>query len=129
MKLIVKLPRGKLPFIGIIVPELDFGQLNQDLVLQFKHADYKIVFEFRRNKLSMRLISEENLIVRFYNDLVFDEDKQRSWFYRTKNARAFNFSHVEIKDDKEMVVRTKEKLQLFILKVSSYEIEAIDASK
>ncbi|MEO6302655.1 MAG: hypothetical protein ABIP51_05745 [Bacteroidia bacterium] len=123
MKLIVKLPKDKLPFVGIQFPySYDAGKTNQDLVINFKHVSYKLVFEFVKNTVNVKLVSDENMIMRSYNGLEFDREKLKTWFYLTKDAKAFNFSHTVKESGKEMVVRTLQKPLLFILKLNKCEI-------
>ena len=124
MKLVVKLPKGKLPFIGILLPKnnLDSQKFNQDLILDYKYASYRIVFEFIRSHVNIKLISDESLIVRFYNKLEYNPEKLRAWFYLTNNAKEFNFSQIVLENGKEVVQRTYERKVLFVLKVNKYEI-------
>jgi len=123
MKLIVKLPKDKLPFIGVQFPySYEAGKTNQDLVINFKHINYKMLFEFIKNTVNVKLVSDENMILRSYNGLDYDKDKLKTWFYLTKDAKAFNFSHIVKEGGKEMVVKTIQQPQYFILKLNKYEI-------
>ncbi len=123
MKLIVKLPKDKLPFIGIQFPySYEAGKTNQDLVTNYKHIQYKIVLEFVKDKVNIKLVSQENMITRSYNGLEYEKDKLKNWLYLTKNAKAFNFSHTIKEGGKELVAKTILQPQNFILKLNQCQI-------
>ena len=123
MKLIVKLPPNKLPFIGIVFEHSgDAEKINQELITDYKYADYRIVFEFIRDWVNVKLISNSIPAVKFYNKLSYDKSKLIAWFYITKNMKGFNFSHLYIYQNKECVAKIPVKQKLFVLKVDSYEV-------
>lgn len=123
MKLIVKLPANKPPFIGILFPRLlEAEKTNQELVLDHKNANYRIVFEFIGNWVNIKLISEDIPAVKFYNKVTYDRDKLSAWIYLTRKSKGFNFSHLILVNDKETVVKTLSKTKLFVLKIEAYEI-------
>ena len=70
----------------------------------------------------MKLICEDELIVRTYGNASFDADKLRNWFYLTKECKDFNFSQLYIKDGQEKVVKEFTTQKWFVLKVSGYKI-------
>lgn len=118
MKLVVKLPKDKPPFIGIVFDRsAEAEKTNQELVHDHKYADYRIVFEFIRDWVNVKLISNSIPAVKFYTKLTYDKDKVIAWFYITKNMKGFNFSHVYIHNNKECVAKTDAKQKLFVLKV------------
>jgi hypothetical protein len=128
MKLVVKIPKDKLPFLGIVLdgPDYKNNDLNEDLILEHKYAEYHIVLEFIRDFINIKLIAQESLIVRFYNHVEFDKEKLRNWMYLADLSKGFNFSHVKIENNKELVYRTKTNNKLFVLNISSYEIQSQD---
>jgi hypothetical protein len=66
--LIVKLPKGKPPFIGILFStETEANTLNQELVNDFKYRPYRIILEPLRDFINLRLVCEEIVVVKFYN--------------------------------------------------------------
>ena len=97
--LIVKLPKDRPPFMGVLIPGDNYGwsKLNQDLILEHKNASYKIMLEFTGNKLDLRLISNDQQIARIYKDIQYDPVKLTSWVHHTKNAKEFNFCHSRTK--------------------------------
>ncbi|MBC7694972.1 MAG: hypothetical protein H7141_05930 [Burkholderiales bacterium] len=123
MKLVVKLPKDKPPFIGIVFDhESDAEKVNQNLITDHKYADYRIVFEFISDWVNVKLISNSIPAVKFYNKLSYDKEKLIAWFYITKNMKGFNFSQLYVYGNKECVAKTIAKQKLFVLKVDSYEV-------
>lgn len=123
MKLVVKLPKDKPPFIGIVFEHAgDAGKINQELITDHKYADYRIVFEFISGWVNVKLISNSIPAVKFYNKLSYDKEKLIAWFYITKNRKGFNFSHLYVSGNKECVAKAPAKQILFVLKVDSYEV-------
>ena len=123
MKLIVKLPKDKLPFIGIQFPySYEAGKTNQDLVTNHKHIQYKMILEFVKDKVNVKLVSQEHMIARCYNSLEYEKEKLKKWFYLTKGAKVFNFSHTIVEGGKELVAKTILQPQHFILKLNQCEI-------
>lgn len=123
MELVFKLPKGKIPFIGVIFQNLyESATLNQDLVNSFKNSNYKIVMEQIKSEINLRLICEEHLLVRFYNGLKYDKMKLDAWLYLTQKSQQFNFSHLVKEGDKEIVVKTLKNQKLFVLKVENCHI-------
>lgn len=123
MKLVVKLPPNKPPFIGIVFPHISVAEkTNQELVIDHKYADYRIVFEFIRTWINVKLISNAIPAVKFYNKLTYDKEKVIAWLYITKNSTEFNFSHLHEPYGKEVVVKTLLKQKLFVLKMDGYEV-------
>ncbi len=124
VKLIVKLPKDKLPFIGILYNSIYKAESeNQDLVIDHKHLNYRVKFEFAGSGINLYLSSEDKLIQREYRNREYDPLKLKVWFQNTNKASNFNFSHLMDNYGQESVVRTLQNVnKLFLLKVNSYEI-------
>jgi hypothetical protein len=123
MELVVKLPKGKLPFIGIKFAEMhEANELNKDLMNNYSTCIFKVILEPHKNEMNLRLICEEKLLVRFYNGLKYDPEKLKAWIYLTKTAKSFNFSHIYQLGDKEKVAMAIMSRKLFVLKLEGYEI-------
>lgn len=126
MKLILKLPEGKPPFVGVLLKESDNRsypeRLNEDLINEHKYAGYCLTFEFTNNLLNLALVSAKGDIVRHYKDVEFEGAQLASWVYATRNASSFNFGHVRIERGKECIVKTWGKKINFVLAVQSYDV-------
>lgn len=123
MKLVVKLPKGKPPFIGVLFEDnLIAARMNQDLILNFKNCNYQIAFEFISDKVNLRLVCEDPLIVRFYNNLEYDPVKVKNWFQHTNNSKLFNFSHIVEEYGEIKLARTFTGAKNIILKINKYSV-------
>lgn len=123
-ELVLKLPKDKPPFIGLLFSSAtDAEKLNEDLVLEHKNKSYKILLEPLKGVISLRLICEEIVTVRFYNNIKCNPEKLSSWLYLTKNVKRFNFSHVA-RDYKiyDKLVVAKPKYKLFVLSIESVKL-------
>lgn len=120
MKLIVKLPKDKPPFIGVVLKITDSDMLNQDLILEHKYADYRIELEFILGHVNLKLISNSIPTVRIYSRLSYDKDKLKAWFYITKGVKQFNYGHVRDFNGKDEIIKIRSKN--FVLKMDSYKV-------
>ena len=124
MQLVFKLPKNKLPFLGIVFDNMgEAMRLNQELVESRKEADYKIKLEpVKDNTVNLLLFCYAPFIRCEYKNLDCDLQKMQQWLSQTRHCNAFNFSHL-IKDlDREMVVHTIKQRKLWLLKLSGVEL-------
>ncbi len=118
MDLVLKLPKGKLPFIGILFEhESVGGRMYSEIIERYPFKEYRVVIENIGNTINLRLICEETTTVYFYNHLGFDAEKLRSWLYLTKHQKEFNFGHVFNQIDKHQIVKSSPSLKKFFIKV------------
>ena len=125
MELVLKLPKGKPPFIGILFQSAtEAEKLNSDLVVDHRYLNYKIIFEIIADHLNIRLICEELVTVRFYNHVVYDPEKLKSWLYvlKTGKTTSVNFSHLILKDNKHTLVKAYQQKIYFVLKVANCKV-------
>ena len=123
MELVLKLPKGKPPFVGVLF-ELEYhgADMNVDLYRTHGNRPYKLILEPNKKQINLRLICEEIVTVRFYNSLKYNNERLNDWVYLTKNAKAFTFGHVVFKEDKHHPVRIHPGGKPFVLKVESFEL-------
>jgi hypothetical protein len=125
MKLVVKLPKDKLPFIGLVFgSSYQATQTNEDLILDHKEDLYRLIFEFNGTVLNLKLICDEKVIIRTYRNVEYDKEKLKSWVQITRKARELNFGHIYMQHNKEIVVKNYKNRKLFVLKLHKYEIQA-----
>lgn len=131
MKLVVKMPEGKPPLIGIEFKDfLESNALNDDLVELHKYAVFRVVFEFQPKWLNVKLICQEALIIRHYTHVKYDDlEKLKVWLYLTKKHNQFNFCHFYVENGKEKLVKTYKKKMSFLLSVAKYDYFGIDDLK
>ncbi len=126
MKLVVKLPPLKPPFIGIVFHHSsDAEQTNQDLITVHNNVDYRIIFEFVNNLVNIKLIAAHSMVTREYLDVTYDAEQLLPWLYHTKNTAFFNFGHLYELNKKEVVAKTSIGLKLFVVKVFKYEVAKV----
>ncbi len=125
MELILLLPVGKPPFIGVLFYRAEeAATANADLAIQHKRRNYWIVLETYKKHLNLRLICDEIVTVRFYNHLKYDPEQLKSWLYivsANKSAQV-NFSQLVVMNEKLSVVKTSPKNVSFVLKVKKCEV-------
>ncbi len=128
MKLVLKLPKEKPPFIGVLLAETHNQaypeRLNEDLINEHKYADYRLALEFEDNLLNLALLAEGSGIARYYKALEFEAPALASWIYVTRQARQFNFGHVRLERGRETIVKTWGKKLNFVLTIQSYSVKA-----
>jgi hypothetical protein len=120
MELIFKLPKDKLPFIGLRFPsEYHAFSLNRDLIINFKNSLFNIILEPNGTMINLKLINVDTGNKRVYEALSFEKDKLIRFINNTRHLENFNFGHVVQKYDKDEVVRVSENLKLFVLRVKN----------
>jgi hypothetical protein len=126
MRLVLKLPQGKPPFIGIEFSKIWQGEKeNRDLIFDFKNEIYTLLIEPIGGYLNIRLFSEQKNIVRYYNGVSYNKDAFKRWIELTRNSGLFNFGHTyqENSVDKICIV-LKDGIKIyFVLKVNRYMID------
>jgi hypothetical protein len=123
MELVLKLPKVKPPFIGILFDKSwDGEKMNCDLVEAHRNAYYSIEFEYCNSHLNLRLMSQELLTIRNYAHLKFDAEKLKSWLYMSKMVNAYNFGHVIIERDQHILLKTQHKKLNFVLKMDKCKL-------
>ncbi len=116
MEMLFKLPEGKPPFIGVVFDTVEEAMLNKDL-LEMKTSKFSIMKEsYDLHKLSFRLISDNPINIRLYNNIKMDLKAFKAW--RGCSHRQLNFGHVVMVSNKPEVVRIDKKL--FVLKIDMF---------
>lgn len=91
--LVVKLPPGKPPFIGVTANYADLD--IYDLVRKHKYAGYRIELDFHFGCVDLRLISDALVKLKSFTGLGYDVQQLKDWFEITKKAHSFNFGLVD----------------------------------
>lgn len=108
MELVLKIPRDKPPFIGILFPQYlthDAKKENTDLIYPHNTSPCRIILEPLKEELNIRLICEEKVTVRFYSHIKYNPTKLKDWLYLTQKATKFNFAHLDIEYDRHIVLK------------------------
>ena len=123
MKLILKLPKNKPPFIGILFAlECEGAALHSDMVEKYGDKEYHVVFEILSNDINLRVACAETVTVYFYNSLTCDSNTLVSWLYMTKHLSKFNFGHIYKHLDKDTLVTARSQRKLFFIPVTKITV-------
>jgi hypothetical protein len=118
MELVLKMPQGKPPFLGIVFDNVrEACTLNQDLVNEYAGSVYTISIESPGSEVNIRLVCENPHYIRVYRNVKCDPKKLENFMYLNRLSRGFNFSHLLRDFDREIVVKTLERYKLFVLKI------------
>lgn len=123
MKLVLKQPKDKSPFIGIQF-DSDYiaKKTNADLLYILEKKDCQLILEpYNQHYLNLRLFNKDLLIDREYKQVEYNSTKLRSWFDQNKNSKEFNFSHVIMDYDKHVVVKIH-MTKLFLIKLKDVKL-------
>jgi hypothetical protein len=122
--LVLLLPPDEPPLIGVSMSRHDAETLNNDLILEHANRNYKIVLEPHKDKLNVRLICEEIVSVRFYDQCKCSAEKLKSWLYvlQYKKHCVVNFAQLFFDNGKLEVAMTAKLSKRFVLKISKIEV-------
>jgi hypothetical protein len=128
MELVLKLPKGKPPFIGIEFPNEFNGQrANTDLVNNYKESKYRLLLEPTEKGLTITLSSHDLATPRVYKNIGFNAGKLKNWLNYVGGAPHINFGHVYIEHNAHKIVFVFGTRRNFVLKVTNIEITAKDS--
>jgi hypothetical protein len=124
MRLVFKLPKNKLPFIGVTFEsEYVARTLNRHLVNEHKNANYEIRLEpTMDDKLLLTLICHTIGFTYSYEPAYFNRNDFSLFLHHTHPKSSVNFSHVIYKGGKECVPYTLDGGQLFVLGIASFRL-------
>lgn len=124
MKLVLKLPNGKPPFIGIEFENSWQGErCNKDLILESRNEIYTLLIE-PTPRVNLRLVSDSKRICRFYDQVEYDKQKLKRWIELTRKAKLINFGHTYQEKSKDHIckVYVESKQVPFVLKLEWYMV-------
>lgn len=118
MELVFKLPKGKLPFMGIVFEkEFPAARTNQELVHDYKNCEFIATLEpVNNNQFNLVLKCLDPVLKYEYKNLEFKYDSFLRWMPYA-NASEINFSHLIIKNSEHVVVKTSQQHKLFVIKI------------
>jgi len=124
MKLVLKLPKDKLPFIGIqFASNYVASKTNSDLVSMLDKEDCHLILKpYDKHYLNLRLVNKEKFVNREYKQIEYNNETLKRWLEQTKGMKQINFSHVIMDFDKHVVVKISINKN-FIIKLSKVKLE------
>lgn len=127
MELMLKMPKGKAPFIGILFEiEREGAKLHADIVEKYQRENFEVVLEHTKRVLNLRLLCKDKVMVYFYNHLRVDAEKLNSWLYLTRDCKAFTFGHIIRELDRERLVLSHPSRKRFVVKVCACKVVAVE---
>lgn len=123
MKLILKLPKDKPPFIGVqFSNHFDAGRTNADAVYHIEGRYCKITLEPKGHYIDLRIRCEDAMMSYTYKDLDYSPEKLRNWLAMVSNSKQFNFGHVLLENDNHKIAKVGSSLKNYVIKVESVKM-------
>lgn len=119
MELLLKLPKAKLPFIGIVFGSVrEACRLNEHLINSPKDKVYTLTFmQPNKDGVEIRIRSENGKDYVIYRRVKCDPVQLENFMFMTNRFQDFNFGHVLRDFDRDLVVKTNELGKPFLLKL------------
>ena len=124
MKLVLKLPKDKPPFIGIQFPNsYAASRTNEDLPGMLDKEDCRLILEpVDKHYLNLRLVNTDKLIDTAYKQVEYNIEKLKTWLNQTEKENQFNFAHVTLDYDKHVVAKVGGGFEKFVIRLNSVKI-------
>ncbi len=122
MKLVLKLPKDKLPFIGVqFNSNYQAGRTNSDLLHHHEHL-FKIQLEpDKKGTIKLKLYCEDLAISRIYEGIEYDQYQLKNWMYMVSRSKQFNFGHVTMEENKHIISKDSA-FRIFVIKLDKVEL-------
>lgn len=124
-QVVLKLPVGKPPFVGIVYPNSGVvpSVVNIDLVKdkRYQGAVYKLLIEFEGYSIRLKLMCLERLVIRDYVDLTVDLKEFRAWYQVARFSPFINFGHVTKDNHKDVILKVNAR-QPIVFKVDELQL-------
>jgi hypothetical protein len=125
MKLVLKLPKDKPPFIGIqFSNHYEASRTNAEAVYQIEDRLCKIILEPKGHYLDLKIKCEEAMMAHTYKDLDYSPEKLKQWLQHAASAKQFNFGHVTLEHDTHKIAKVGSSLKNYVIKVESVRIDS-----
>ncbi len=119
MELALKLPKGKLPFIGIVFHSVrEACRLNEHLINEPKDKIYTLTFlQPNKDGVEIRVRSENGKDYVIYQRVKCNPVQLENFMFMTNRFQDFNFGHILRDFDRDIIVKTNELGKPFVLKL------------
>jgi hypothetical protein len=124
MKLILKQPLNKLPFIGIeFKSEYEAECTNKMGIESYYTHTYHIILEPIGTNINVIMhTADSNLINLVYKNVEYDPIHLQKFLAVTSLNKNYNFSHVVLENNKHKVVQSQTNRRLWVLKVNTIKL-------
>lgn len=132
MELVLKNPKDKPPFIGILFDDqstFSERQRNRDFIDDYKkgwvrrETEFNIQFETFTTHVNIQLFCSNPISIRVYEKVKYNPAKLEEWWRANRFIRIFNFGHIESNNNKHEVIKTEPKMNLFVLPLTRMTIK------
>lgn len=115
-ELLLLLPEGKPPFLGIIHEDLDLCKLKLEFLSTYEEKE--IFVSFNRDRINLRVQMTSRDVVRFYSQLVYNRTELILWLDAIKNSDNINFGHLRRVEGKPQILLAPKTNQPFYFTVT-----------
>jgi len=123
MKLILKIPDNKPPFIGIqFSNQYDAGRTNAQAVYDIENRLCTIILEPQGHYINLNIKCEDVMMNYTYRDLDYSPEKLKNWLTKTTNSKQFNFGHVTLERDTHKIAKVGSGNKNYVIKVEKIEL-------
>ncbi len=123
MKLILKLPADKPPFLGVLYNNPSQAQRENQGLVKSGLGNFEIILIPIENKITLKLKSPDNQSTYWYEFLSYEKAALENWLRIAATYDCINFSHILQNHDKHIVVKTRDFGYLFVLKIDKVSKE------
>lgn len=135
MELVLKNPKDKPPFIGILFDDQSTfkeRQENKEFVDEYKRlwmtreTEFTIQFEPYTTHVNIQLFCSNPISIRSYKLVRYNPEKLEEWWRANRFIGIFNFGHIVLNQNKHEVVKTQPKMNLFVLPITKMSIKVLE---
>jgi hypothetical protein len=136
VELVLKNPKDKPPFIGILFDDqstFSDRQQNREFVDEYKRlwmtreTVFKVQFEPYTTHVNIQLFCSNPISIRNYQKVKYNPAKLEEWWRLNRFIRIFNFGHIILNNNNHEVIKTEPKMNLFVLPVTRIDIKVLDS--
>jgi hypothetical protein len=123
LKLILKLPKDKPPFIGVqFSNHYDASRTNAEAVYHINGRSCKIVLEPKDHYIDLQIKCEDAMMSYLYKSLDYSPEKLKQWLHLVSMTKQFNFGHVTLEQDDHKIAKVGSGMKNYVIKVESVKL-------
>jgi hypothetical protein len=127
MKLILKLPNDKPPFMGIqFSNHYDAGRTNAQAVYDLDKLYCKIILMPKGLYMDLTIKCEDIMMSYTYRNLDYSPEKLKQWLHLVSGAKQFNFGHVTLEHDDHKIAKVGSGMKNYVIKVESVKLQGFE---
>lgn len=127
MELVLKIPKTKPPFIGVLFNfENDAVTKNKGLVEHDADFDFDMILE-PSQKLYIKLIRDSHFSERY--EVNYDPVELLKFLHHTRESKRFSFGHLLLKEGNLVVPKTRAWNKLLLFKIKTIKVPLLVVEK